>query len=494
MKTMSPSAMIFGPMIAIFSEGILLEVSVRLLGKTIPGYLLGSMLAMSWNLFHKIASFILYYGWNIVEIYSNLLKMAQKQLNIQGNIVWFPVLTLLAVYAAFGLFAGLIGIKVGKKMIKRPASPIITENDAPPKEIFQNTGSNFNYSVIWLFIDILFIISSFFLLSHTPWFIWSSSIALIAFIWASRYRKAIRKLSKPGFWLFFVVITLITAFLFTGEADGENHWMKGLMTGIQMNFRAVIIIIGFSALGTELYNPAVRNFFMRTSFKNLPLALELSVKILPSFISSIPDFKSLIKNPVSIFYQVLSGVDKRFLEIREKAFLQKIFLITGSKGEGKTTWATGLAGFLKKNGMNPAGILSEKIQTGAEISGYDISDIKTGEKQCFLRTDHLNGSKIGRFSICPEGIIFGNNILDPSNIKPGNIVIIDEVGMLELKNDGWAPAIENLLQSDNHLIIVVRDEFLDRVKARWNFSNEIVFNIRTTTFGEAGLSIIKNLK
>src|SRR5512138_802825 len=81
MKTMSPSAVIFGPMIAIFSESVLLELSTRLLGRNIAGYSLGAMLAMSWNLFHKIGSFIIYYGANIIDVYTNLLKMAQKQLN-----------------------------------------------------------------------------------------------------------------------------------------------------------------------------------------------------------------------------------------------------------------------------------------------------------------------------------------------------------------------------------------------------------------------------
>src|SRR4030043_1640306 len=46
MKTLSPSAVIFGPMIAIFSEALLLEFSVRLLGRTLAGYLIGAMLAM----------------------------------------------------------------------------------------------------------------------------------------------------------------------------------------------------------------------------------------------------------------------------------------------------------------------------------------------------------------------------------------------------------------------------------------------------------------
>src|SRR5665647_3732921 len=91
MKTMSPSAVIFGPMIAIFSEAALLEIFVRLLGRTIAGYVIGSMLAMSWNLVQKILNYILFYGSNIIEVYSSLLKLAQKQLNIQTEIVWLPI-------------------------------------------------------------------------------------------------------------------------------------------------------------------------------------------------------------------------------------------------------------------------------------------------------------------------------------------------------------------------------------------------------------------
>jgi hypothetical protein len=97
MKTMAPSAIIFGPMIAIFAESLLLELSVRIFGRTLAGYLLGSMLAMSWNLFQKIANYIISYGSNIVEVYNSLLKFAQRQLNIQTDIVWL----LLFFYSSF---------------------------------------------------------------------------------------------------------------------------------------------------------------------------------------------------------------------------------------------------------------------------------------------------------------------------------------------------------------------------------------------------------
>lgn len=70
MKAMSPSAIIFGPMIAIIMESVLLEVSVRLLGRTYLGFIVGSMLAMSWNLFQKVFNMIIFYGaisWRYIQ-------------------------------------------------------------------------------------------------------------------------------------------------------------------------------------------------------------------------------------------------------------------------------------------------------------------------------------------------------------------------------------------------------------------------------------------
>ncbi len=166
-----------------------------------------------------------------------------------------------------------------------------------PRNSLHKSENKFKYSIIWLLADIALIIGSFFLLNYTTWIVWSLAITGIIIIWSLRYKRALRQLSKPKFWIFFVFITLITAFAFSKAQTGEYSWQQGLMTGLQMNFRAAVIIVGFSVLGTELYNPVVRNFFRKTSFKNLPLALELSVESLPLFIANIPDFKTMIKNP-----------------------------------------------------------------------------------------------------------------------------------------------------------------------------------------------------
>jgi nucleoside-triphosphatase THEP1 len=480
MKTMSPSAVIFGPMIAILAESLLLELSVRIFGRTLVGYALGSMAAMSWNLFQKIINYIIFYGSNIIEVYSDLLKYAQKQLSIKTDIVWMPIIILLVLYASFGLLAAIAGIRVGRRM----TGGVTAADPQPSAPAFngmrRNGSQQFDYSVTWLVADLILIIGAFIILNRASWMVWVPAIAAIITVWATRYKRALRQLSRPGFWIFFVFITLLTAFLFTGSNSEDHSLLRGLLTGVQMNFRAAVIIVGFSVLGTELYNPVVRNFFMRTSFKNLPLAMELSAESLPLFIASIPDYRTFRKNPVSVMYQVLSHAEKRFSEIQDNEnSVRKVIIVTGSVRGGKTTFVKDLIGSFHPD-AGVYGILSERITDGDATTGYDVVGIGTGLRKSFLRENSdCDAGRIGRFGICSEGLRAGLAILKSQRGKDKSLVIIDEVGMLELQGGGWSEGIEYLLgNTSNHILMTVRDIFVDKVKEKWLLSDAVVLNIR----------------
>jgi len=492
LKTMSPSAVIFGPMVAIFSESLLLEISVIIFGRNLAGFFIGAMLAMSWNLFQKILNFIIFYGSNIIEIYTNLLKMAQKQLNIHTDIVWMPILILLVIYALCGLLAAVIGIKTGRRMLKQPVYYANGNVSRSPDSFNSFSKSNFNYSVTWLFINVFLLIGSFVILNLTSWYLWGPVIIITVVIWSLKYKRALRQISKPGFWIFFVVITLLTAFFLTDASAGENLFRKGLLTGIQMNFRAVVIIVGFSVIGTELYNPVVRNFFTGTSFRNLPLAIELSVESLPDFIASIPELKSIVKNPVSIFYQVLSHAEGRLSEIKKKNNnSRKVIIITGSIREGKTSFAKMLIGLFRSHNISAGGIISERISDKESTVGYDLVNIETGERTVFLRLDGECGpDRIGRFSICQDGIKTGNNILNSLIVKKNKVIIIDEVGLLELNGKGWAGSINSIIGiSGINLVITVRSTFINDVINKWNLGDPLVFNISEIDWNKTGEEI-----
>jgi nucleoside-triphosphatase THEP1 len=496
MKTMSPSAVIFGPMIAILSESLLLEFSVRLFGRTIPGYFLGSMAAMSWNLFQKIVNYIIFYGAGIVEVYSNLLHMAQKQLHLHTDIVWLPIIIVFVADLIFGLFAGITGIKVGRKALREPLdiSTGVADNSFLKQD--KKAGQEFNYSVTWLIVDFLMIIISFALLNYTPWIVWSLAITGVVIIWALRYKRALRQLSKPKFWIFFVLITLVTAFVFTKAQTGKNVLENGLLAGVQMNFRAVVIILGFAVLGTELYNPKIRTFFLKTSFKHLPMSIELSVESLPFFIACIPDFKTIARDPVSVFSRFISYAENRLTEIRNKpAFCQKVFIINGSVSEGKTSFAKNLVEILESNNIAVGGFLSERVMSDTHTIGYDLVDIETKDSEILLRDNDKYGmEKIGRFAINLKGFEKGIKILSSSRILEKRLVVIDEVGSLELKDKGWSESINGLIKaSNNHILITVRDSLTEEVIHKYNFSQPVVYNVSETDYKSCGRSIIEQI-
>ena len=492
MKTMSPSAVIFGPMIAIFSEAVLLDVAVRIFGRNLPGFVLGAILAMSWNLFQKIINYIIFYGSNIIEIYKNLLRFAQKQLDIQFDIVWLPILLLLIIYAVLGVISAITGIIAGRRIL-RLSKPDIKQKLVNNNFTFRNPIKNeFNYSLSWLLTNIVLIVFSLILLNFNLIY-WIPFITLVVIVWVLRYKRAMRQLLRAKFWMFFVVITMLTAFVFTKMQSKTLY--EGLMIGVQMNFRAVIVILGFSVLGTELYNPRIRAFFMKTYFKQLPLALEFSFESLPSMLANIPDIKTIIKNPVSILHQLISEAERKLADYNNDN-TQKVFIISGAVDEGKTTTVINLIEVLKQHNIETSGIYSLKVFENKLNIGYDIVDIKTAVRTPFLRiNEDENTDRIGRYRIIKEGIEAGQHSLILTENSDSEIIIIDEAGALEINDKGWASNISQLIaEKKTHLILCVRDTNVEKLLNKWNFNTYYELKLKHYDFDTLADFILEKIK
>ncbi len=454
MKAMSPSAIIFGPMIAIIAESLLLEASVRLLGRSIPGYIVGSMLAMSWNLFQKVFNMIIFYGGNLVEIYSSLTTWAEKQLNLSFDAFWAPLILLLALYAVFGAAAAVAGIITGRRMLSIPPEETLPE-PAVIRTRERKRDEPFNYSLAWLAADILLVAGMLLVVSLLPWIWWLIVVIPVVILLTMRYKRAMRQLSKPGFWITFVIITMLSALVFSSLQSGENSLTEAILIGIQMNFRAVIIIVGFSALGTELYNPKIRSLFSHTRFRQLPLALELAAASLPTMIADMPDLKTAIRKPVSILNRMIARVERRLNEVKDRPLLERqVVIVTGTIGEGKTAWLAKLSGLLREKGVRVGGILALRIIEDGVTTGYDISDISTGDRTPFLRHTGSETMGVERFTMTDAGFIAGRNTLDPSNNRGNDVVIVDEVGPLELSGRGWSEVVVGLLHDTRAIMII----------------------------------------
>jgi len=494
MKSVSPSAVIFGPMIAILFEALLLEFSVRIIGKNMIGFVAGSLLAMSWNFTQKIANYIIFYGFNIVELYSSLVKFAEKQLQMHFSTVWMPIFTLWLFYLIFGLLSAAVGIYIGRTaMMKRV--PMMSSDKKRMAEIkSQRQTPDIRYSMLWLTFNLLGMVAVLLLmnLSGIAW--WFPIGFSLTTVWAIRYKSSLRPLLKPKFWILFVAITMLSSFLFTKFQTGGLTINDGLLIGLQMNFRAAIMIIGFSVVGKELSNPVIRNFFIRTSFSQLPLAMEISFETLPFVIANLPSLSEIFKKPLTVMKQIAAQaeywLEKVALTMKKKS---NVIIITGEIGSGKTTLIYGIATQLKENGIKAGGIIAPAVYENGIKKGYNLIDLSTERKMQLSQTDVIEGvARVGKYFFSPEAIAIGRDALSVARNMDSQIVLIDEIGAWELQGQGWATSLNELIiQCDMPLIITVRKSFLELVIENWMFQNPLVIEAKNNSQEEVMSKILK---
>jgi nucleoside-triphosphatase THEP1 len=61
--------------------------------------------------------------------------------------------------------------------------------------------------------------------------------------------------------------------------------------------------------------------------------------------------------------------------------------------------------------------------------------------------------------------------------RSGQLIIIDEVGMLELQDEGWSENVSGTFGTTNDLVLSVRDTFLERIRTKWDLRDAIVADI-----------------
>jgi nucleoside-triphosphatase THEP1 len=493
MKSISPSAVIFGPMIAIFSEALLLEFSVRMLGRNMIGFFIGSLLAMSWNFFQKIATYIIFYGFNIVDLYTSLIKFAEKQLHYHFDILWMPVIALWIYYLVFGALSAIIGIHIGKSALNK-SIPMLNKDSKRIFEIKDRRNTEpATYSLPWLALDFIGMIAVLLLMNSTGIIWWGTAGLVLISIWAARYRNSLRPLRKPKFWVGFILITMLSSYLFSRFQLGQVSLTDGLLIGLQMNFRAALMIIGFTAIGKELGNPVIRGFFMRTSFRQLPLALEVAFETLPFVIANAPSFRNFLKKPLTVMKQIVSQSEfwlKRVaLSMKKKS---NVIIITGEINDGKSTLMLELAVRFKNHNIQAGGIVSPAILENGIKTGYALLNVASGEKMRLSQTEKGEGmAHVGRYYFLNEGIEFGKAALAVENNRNSKILFIDEIGTWELQGQGWAASLNELIiQCDMPLIIAVHMSIVDLVVENWQLQNPLIIEAKNSSIDEAFDNII----
>ncbi len=142
-----------------------------------------------------------------------------------------------------------------------------------------------------------------------------------------------------------------------------------------------------------------------------------------------------------------------------------LFVLTGPVHSGKTTFLAGAADRWKASGFRVGGFLSvARLRDGSD-QGYDLVDLKNGTSAPFLmRKGEPDWPSVGPYRFVPEILEQAAAIM--SRDRDAEILIVDEIGPLELDGEGLWPAFEKALAHGSRCLCVVREEILDEFRAR----------------------------
>ncbi len=482
MKSISPSAVIFGPMVGIFLEALILESMTRLFGKNLAAYMIAGALAVSSTLIQKLVSLLITFGFDLVSIAKPFYFYLVKVTKMEGVSAQYLIIGVSAAYIIIGAGAAILGYFTGKNYLKKPK---------PTKESLRLSAKNAHQFAFEEDPDnrypILTILAIFSSMIGTMWLINFSfnPMGLIVgaiFIGLTiyKYRHALGRLKKASLWVQFFAITVIAAIFWEWTKTGEYFSMRGLMVGLKMNYRAIIVILGFTAISVELRNPLIKALLTQKGYSSLYESLNLSFSALPAIVGALPSGKELRYQNKGIVTNLLAqaeGLLEQF-ETKNKQF-DHVYIITGGVHEGKTTFAQAAVKKLLENNIQVEGFLAHGTFKGDKRYTFHIENLKNHQKHLLcIRETREEWDWFGSFSFDPKILKLGNHIL--KNIDPKTVVVIDEVGKLEFKNkQGWFEGLSHIL--NNHpttqQIWVVRRDFIKDLQALFPIPDEHIFDI-----------------
>ncbi len=306
MKSVSPSSVILGPMIGILMEAALLELFLIVFSRGIIGVILASSIALSSALLHKIFSIIILYGWNIVVIYKNIYIYFQKIFKIDILSPLEFIVLILFVYLLFGALAGILGVYIGKKVIAFLPDTSSLEVDFSNEELFPLSG-NQKFNLYLLSLNILIIPLGLFLINKNIFILGLPFLILFSSYSYWRYTAIFRRLKKPIFWGQLIIIVLLSGLFYSNDNEvSKNFNPQGLYFGLEMSFRALFIVVIFTAISIELRNPRIKKFLYAHHLGSLHASLSLAFNSLPIIIKSLPPVKQFFKQPLNTLSNLIA--------------------------------------------------------------------------------------------------------------------------------------------------------------------------------------------
>jgi nucleoside-triphosphatase THEP1 len=480
MKSISPSAVILGPMIGIMLEAFIIAAAAALFRYTAAGCIAGGMIATVAPILQKILAILLTYGMDAARICASLLSFLANALDV-GNadpahiLFWF-----VAVQALPGAAAAVAGIALARGLNGTGSGDVAwTEGTGAAPDLLHSTTQRFSTAL--LVAHVVLMVTGLVVLPLLPPILSPAPAALYLAAVLYRYPALRPKFRRVRLWLELAAVAILAGILLGVVApEGTGTWWTGLLSGVVMTARAIIVIGAFGAIGIELRDPVIMAWFFKRGLGTLSAAMRVAFQALPSMLQGLTQEAAGLRHPLRSTRRMLGFVLHRLEVMNGSARGADVFIVTGAQGTGKTRLLVSVVDLYRKRGGSVRGVLSHVVYEADVRKGYDIEILQSKERIPLCRMHGIPpGESVGRFTFIREGVAAGLRALSSRADSEHAVCFVDEVGPLEMRGMGWAPALPALLRNPAATVVLtVRPDLIGPVQEKFEFTARKIWEAR----------------
>lgn len=126
--------------------------------------------------------------------------------------------------------------------------------------------------------------------------------------------------------------------------------------------------------------------------------------------------------------------------------------VTGHPGVGKTTLVLQV---VERVPLKCGGMVTKEIRKVGRRVGFSVHDILTGKEGVLAHVHLERGPKLGRYRVNLKDLDEVGAAAIERALKECELVVVDEVGPMELFSPRFIRAVERALEADKHLLVTV---------------------------------------